>query len=56
VFFKGIRNEPVPLDIGFLSFLLRALFTCGFTSVVSGSGVGKGGAGGAGGGGTGVKG
>jgi len=51
-----ILNAPVPLLIGFLSFLLRALFTCGFTSVTRGSGVGKGGAGGAGGGGGGAKG
>tara|TARA_B100001094_G_scaffold236551_1_gene231631 strand:- start:353 stop:586 length:234 start_codon:yes stop_codon:yes gene_type:complete len=51
-----ILNAPVPLLIGFLSFLLLALFTCGFTSVTKGSGEGKGGAGGAGGGGGGAKG
>jgi len=48
VFFKGIRKAPIPLDIGFLSFSLRALLTCGFTPVFNGSGVGKGGAGGGG--------
>tara|TARA_Y100001938_G_scaffold49558_1_gene69067 strand:- start:228 stop:464 length:237 start_codon:yes stop_codon:yes gene_type:complete len=51
-----ILKAPVPLVSGFLSFLLRALFTCGFTSVTNGSGAGKGGAGGAGGGGGGAKG
>jgi hypothetical protein len=51
-----ILNAPVPLVIGFLSFLLRALFTCGFTSVTKGSGAGKGALGGAGGGGGGAKG
>jgi hypothetical protein len=51
-----ILKEPVPLVSGFLSFLLRALFTCGFTSVTKGSGAGKGALGGAGGGGGGAKG
>tara|TARA_B100000427_G_scaffold244538_1_gene207538 strand:- start:352 stop:588 length:237 start_codon:yes stop_codon:yes gene_type:complete len=51
-----ILNAPVPLVSGFLSFLLRALFTCGFTSVTNGSGSGNGALGGAGGGGGGAKG
>tara|TARA_R100001443_G_scaffold78079_1_gene85330 strand:- start:21 stop:317 length:297 start_codon:yes stop_codon:yes gene_type:complete len=56
VFFKGILKAPVPLDIGFLSFLLLARLTCGLTSVVNGSGEGKGGAGGGGGAGAGANG
>tara|TARA_Y100001963_G_C6679498_1_gene399157 strand:- start:24 stop:320 length:297 start_codon:yes stop_codon:yes gene_type:complete len=56
VFFKGILKAPVPLDKGFLSFLLLARLTCGFTSVTNGSGAGTGGAGGAGGAGGGGKG
>ena len=51
-----ILNAPVPLLIGFLSFLLLAHLTCGFTSVTKGSGEGKGGIGGAGAGGAGGKG
>jgi len=51
-----ILKAPVPLVSGFLSFLLLALFTCGFTSVTKESGVGKGALGGSGGGGGGAKG
>jgi len=51
-----ILNAPVPLALGFLAFLLRALFTCGLTSETKESGAGKGGAGGAGVGGGGANG
>ena len=51
-----ILKAPVPLVSGFLSFLLLALYTCGFTSVTKGSGAGKGALGGSGGGGGGAKG
>ena len=57
--FNLILNDPVPFEYWFLFLLPRsslALFTCGFTSFIIGSGGGAVGAGGKGGGGAGGKG
>jgi hypothetical protein len=54
--FNLILRSPVPFEYWFLVLLPRsslALFTCGFTSLIIGSGGGAVGAGGAGGGGAG---
>ena len=56
--FNLILNDPVPFEYWFLFLLPRsslALFTCGFTSLIIGSGGGAVGAGGKGGGGAGGK-
>ena len=54
--FNLILNDPVPFEYWFLFLLPRssfALFTCGFTSLIIGSGGGAVGVGGNGGGGAG---